>query len=94
MLLAMKREQDEGAEGDAPPEHPSPVTQEYVDIVQVQRLLRRDRAFLPYNAHAHAHPPSTNIEDWISLWFNNTGNCKHFSEFIIIPGVTFKNLIH
>lgn len=93
MLLAMKREQDEGAEGDAPPEHP-PTTQEYVDIVQVQRLLRRDhpRAFLPYNAHAH--PPPSNIEDWINLWFNNNTGDFEIMDPMKFNSNLFSNTLH
>ncbi|XP_046658909.1 early growth response protein 1-B isoform X1 [Homalodisca vitripennis] len=65
MLLAMKREPDDVPEGE------SPGGAEFLDIVQVQRLLRPS---FPYNAHAHnLHPPPGNIEDWFNLWFNNTG---------------------
>lgn len=67
MLLAMKREQDDA---DHPQEPPEPAG-EYVDIVQVQRFLRHRPPIVPYNVHAH-NPP--NVEDWFTLWFNNTGD--------------------
>lgn len=87
MLLAMKREHDDSA--DVPPEPEGSSQQEFVDIVQVQRLLRRDRPFAPYNAHGLHHPHQANFEDWFNVWFNSSGDKTTDNRLIITIFVPF-----
>ncbi|KAG8266689.1 hypothetical protein J6590_066257 [Homalodisca vitripennis] len=81
----MKREPDDVPEGE------SPGGAEFLDIVQVQRLLRPS---FPYNAHAHnLHPPPGNIEDWFNLWFNNTVREGASGNLLLILQTRFRELL-
>lgn len=82
MLLAMKRDEEPAECPQETEDTAAAGSEEFVDVVQVQRFLRpRPRPPFPPYGLPHSTP---NVEDWFTLWFNNAGDLLRHPSIVII----------